>query len=509
MAARLRGLGFEVVERTNLTTRQIGATLREFRNKLASAAVGLVFYAGHGMQIRGENYLPAVDAEIASEEEVPNQSLALRQILDVLDAAKTRLNLVFLDACRDNPLARTLRSGASGLAKVEAPSGTLISYATRPGSVARDGTGRNGLFTSQLLRQMTDATDAPIEQVLKRVLAGVKKGSGGQQEPWWEGSLEGDFCFGRCASGSPALADTNTNAIAAAASATPGPPSRGPAPQSPAPSPQASAAAGKATAAPPGRLALARPAASGAVGAAVAAAADQPRGIQVSLPGLEPLYFTRAFSRNDTGRIYRLVGSQASEQHVRLPEGNRSIFSVAQSPSGKLYFCDATESRIFEVRADREVVVYQHTGFVKHLAFDPAGRLYFSSVSGSGDDGLIYRLDGSVATLIQAVKLAEVGGNWSGTFAFDRQGVLWLSSGSRPPASLYRVRDNRPEKVFTAPGSGIMGFSFLADGSIAYADNKHSVMRLTLPDLRLSRVFESPYEGWLTDVKPAHIVAQP
>jgi hypothetical protein len=97
---------------------------------------------------------------------------------------------------------------------------------------------------------------------------------------------------------------------------------------------------------------------------------------------------------------------------------------------------------------------------------------------------------------------------WSGTFAFDAHGMLWLSSGAMRPASLYRVRFQQLEKVFTTGDSGIMGFTFLQDGSIAYADNVHSVMHLTLPDLRATRIFESPYEGWLTDVKPIRMVKQ-
>ena len=133
MAVKLRSLGFTVIERSNLGIRQIGSTLREFRAKLTPGSVALVFYAGHGLQIKGENYLPAVDAEITGEEDVQNQSLAMRQIMDVLSDAKTRLNLVFLDACRDNPYARSFRSASRGLSKENAPSGTLISFATRPG----------------------------------------------------------------------------------------------------------------------------------------------------------------------------------------------------------------------------------------------------------------------------------------------------------------------------------------------------------------------------------------
>jgi TPR repeat protein len=127
------------------------------------------------------------------------QALDLGKILDLLDEAKTRLNLVFLDACRNNPYARSFRSGANGLAKIQAPSGTLISFATRPGSVASDGKGKNGLYTEKLLLAMND-TGQPIELVVKRVVSGVKAASNGQQEPWMEGSIEGDFCFGKCGS---------------------------------------------------------------------------------------------------------------------------------------------------------------------------------------------------------------------------------------------------------------------------------------------------------------------
>lgn len=197
MATKLKGMGFTVIERNNLTVKQIGSTLREFRSKLTPGSVALVFYAGHGLQIKGENYLPAVDADIGGEEDVPTQSLAMRQIMDVLEDAKTRLNLVFLDACRNNPYARSFRSASDGLNRINAPSGTLISFATRPGSVAADGTGRNGLYTGALLEQMNNQSQ-PIEQVLKRVVSQVKSASNSQQEPWMEGSIDGDFCFGNC-----------------------------------------------------------------------------------------------------------------------------------------------------------------------------------------------------------------------------------------------------------------------------------------------------------------------
>ena len=219
MANSLRGYGFNVIERSNLTVKEIGSTLREFRSKLRSGSVALVFYAGHGVQIKGENYLPAVDADIVGEDDVPNQSLSTRQIMDVLADSKSSMNIVFLDACRNNPYSRSFRSSSRGLGKENAPSGTLISFATRPGSTADDGDGRNGLYTSVLLEQIKNA-DQPIEQILKRVVTGVKTGSKGQQEPWMEGSIEGDFCFGQCgmiaslpSSGSQTLITNLTNEL--------------------------------------------------------------------------------------------------------------------------------------------------------------------------------------------------------------------------------------------------------------------------------------------------------
>lgn len=194
MAAKLKRLGFDVVARENLRTRDIGTTLRDFRSRLQPGSVALFFYAGHGLQLKGINYLPTVDANISNEDDVPLNSININQLLDIMDDAKTRLNLVFLDACRNNPFTRRFRSAEGGLARINAPSGTLISFATRPGSVASDGDGDHGLYTQHLLTQI-EIPNQPIEQNLKRVVAGVKKASEGAQEPWMEGSLDGDFYF--------------------------------------------------------------------------------------------------------------------------------------------------------------------------------------------------------------------------------------------------------------------------------------------------------------------------
>lgn len=194
MRDKLKGMGFEVAYFENLQTKQVGSAMREFRNLIRPGSVALFFYAGHGLQVRGENYLPTVDAELAGEEDVPNQSLSLSLVLNTMEDSKAGVNLVLLDACRNNPYARNFRSGPTGLARVQAPSGTLIHYATRPGAVAEDGGGKHGTYTEALLRQI-DEKGVPIETALKRVTIRVRDATKGKQEPWMEGSLTGDFYF--------------------------------------------------------------------------------------------------------------------------------------------------------------------------------------------------------------------------------------------------------------------------------------------------------------------------
>jgi len=195
MEQKLTSLGFKVQKLENLKRQQIGRTVTAFASSIKPGDEVVVFYAGHDVQVKGVNYLPAVDADIQSEEDVPLNSLNLNTLMERLDEAKAGLKLFFLDACRNNPYARSFRSGDRGLARVSAaPSGTLIHFATRPGSVAADGSGANGLHTSLLLRHI-DTPHTPVETMLKRVAAAVEAESKGQQEPWTEGSIRGEFFF--------------------------------------------------------------------------------------------------------------------------------------------------------------------------------------------------------------------------------------------------------------------------------------------------------------------------
>jgi hypothetical protein len=191
----LRDLGFEVTLVRDLRRDQIGATVDRFANAVRPGDDVVFFYAGHGVQIKGSNYLPATDAAIRTESDVPLNSLNLNHFLERIDETKAGVRLFLIDACRDNPYSRTFRSASRGLARVEsAPTGTLLHFATRPGGVAADGFGANGLYTKHLLQNLR-IPGLAVESMLKRVASGVRLESGGDQQPWTEGALEGDFYF--------------------------------------------------------------------------------------------------------------------------------------------------------------------------------------------------------------------------------------------------------------------------------------------------------------------------
>lgn len=203
MAAKLKVLGFDVILRTNVKQKDMLRALTEFGDRVKDGSEALFFYAGHGMQVRGRNFLIPVDAEIRSESSVSSEAVDVDQLLDKL--APARLSLVILDACRNNPFERRFRGGGQGLAQINAPTGTLIAYATAPGKVAADGDGRNGLYTAELLAAM-DVPGSKIEDVFKRVRANVVKKSDEAQIPWESSSLTGDFYFRGGGSASPAPA---------------------------------------------------------------------------------------------------------------------------------------------------------------------------------------------------------------------------------------------------------------------------------------------------------------
>lgn len=194
MARTLEASGFTVIKRENASLREMHLALREFGDRLDRTGTGVFYFAGHGLQVRGRNYLLPVDADIAREDEVAFSALDLGAVMEKLDSARNPVNIVVLDACRDNPFGKRLAPSAKGLAPVDAPPGTFIAYATAPGSTAADGGGRNGLYTQHLVRQI-ERPGAPIEEVFKAVRVGVRTDSKNLQVPWESTSLESPFMF--------------------------------------------------------------------------------------------------------------------------------------------------------------------------------------------------------------------------------------------------------------------------------------------------------------------------
>ena len=194
VAGALTRLGFDVVHRNNLHRPEMLEAIIDFGISLKKGGVGLFYYAGHGVQVGDKNYLMPIGARIPSTSYVPVQAVDLDMVLAGMTDARNRLNIVILDACRNNPYPKTIRASGAGLAAVMAPSGTVVAYSTAPGKVASDGSGSNGLYTSELLRQMA-VPGLKIEEMFKRVRAGVYQRSNHKQTPWEHSSLMGDFYF--------------------------------------------------------------------------------------------------------------------------------------------------------------------------------------------------------------------------------------------------------------------------------------------------------------------------
>ena len=198
MAAALARLGFEVLEGSDLDKRAMERMIRQFGLGLAGADLALFYYAGHGFQLGGQNYLVPVDARLASEGDVDFEGLPLSLVLKQMER-EAKTNLVLLDACRDNPLAKNLarsmgtRSAqvGQGLAEVKAGVGTLIGFSTQPGNVALDGEGRNSPYAAALLKRI-DAPGKDVSAILVAVRNDVLQATGGQQVPWEHTSLTGE-----------------------------------------------------------------------------------------------------------------------------------------------------------------------------------------------------------------------------------------------------------------------------------------------------------------------------
>jgi uncharacterized caspase-like protein len=197
MTKFLSSAGFQVIQAPNLTQSNMRRTISNFASMVAEKGrdtVALVFYAGHGLQVDGENYLVPVDANIQREADVPLQAMRLADVMNAMAAVPSKTLLVILDACRNNPFSEINKTTGRGLAIVDAPTGSLVSYATAPGTEALDGDGANSPYTSALLK-IGQEPGLPIEQALKRVRLAVNEATNRQQTPWESSSLTSEFSF--------------------------------------------------------------------------------------------------------------------------------------------------------------------------------------------------------------------------------------------------------------------------------------------------------------------------
>jgi uncharacterized caspase-like protein len=198
MAATLSEKGFKVILKQNASRTDMRDAIREFADEINGGGVGLFYYSGHGLQVDGINYLVPIDANIEMRAEVAEECISAATVLRVMEYSNNRINIIILDACRNSPFRSFSRSEEKGITRMDPPKGakqgSIIAFATAPGDVASDGDGRNGLYTSKLLKYI-DTPGLTLEEVFKRVRTEVSLQSDGRQIPWENNSLTGDFFF--------------------------------------------------------------------------------------------------------------------------------------------------------------------------------------------------------------------------------------------------------------------------------------------------------------------------
>ena len=195
MAETLRSVGFDVSLRTNADQRGMIDAIGGFGAALKDkGGVGLFYFSGHGVQLNGANYMLPVGDGLSSERDLRYRAVNAGEVLDAMAAANNQLNIVILDACRNNPFPAASRSIDRGLARLDSSAGSFISFSTSPGAVALDGEGRNSPYTKHLLAAIR-TPDLTIEETFKRTLKGVYQETRGQQTPWISSSFFGDFVF--------------------------------------------------------------------------------------------------------------------------------------------------------------------------------------------------------------------------------------------------------------------------------------------------------------------------
>jgi uncharacterized caspase-like protein len=197
VAEFLSSAGFEVVSAPDLTQSSMRRAIGEFADKISSKGrdtVAAVYYAGHGVQVDGYNYLVPIDAQVVRESDVPLQGVRLDDLMNALAAVPSKMRIVMLDACRNNPFSEINKVGGRGLAIVDAPAGSIVSYSTSPGSEALDGDGANSPYTTAFL-SVAKEPGLPIEQAFKRMRLAVNDATRHQQLPWESSSVTTEFSF--------------------------------------------------------------------------------------------------------------------------------------------------------------------------------------------------------------------------------------------------------------------------------------------------------------------------
>ena len=395
MAEKLKAQGFEVSAAYDAGQRDMKRAVQSFAASLRERgkdAVAFIFYAGHGVQVKGENYLIPVDEQIKSEGDVDIDAVSLSSIMSMLENTQTRLAIVVLDACRDNPFGYA-RGGLRGLARVDAPSGSLVAFSTAPGKAALDGP--DGVNSHYTAAQAMAEPGLKIEEVFKKVRIAVREKTGGEQTPWESTSLTGDFY--------PAGAKAPTPAAAAATEPTP-------------------ATSQLITASKPGpqpalqyedeaqHLVRTFTAQKDTLSFSVAISPDARFGLSGNSDGTLNLWelstgrelrsfgrhngFIEAVAFSPSGR-FALSGSWdktlklwdiASGSELRsFPGHTGDVFSVAISPDGRAALSGSLDKtlKLWDIASGHELRSFTgHTGDVRSVAFSPDGRL---ALSGSGD----------------------------------------------------------------------------------------------------------------------------
>lgn len=209
MNKSLKKAGFDVILVKNADRSTMGRAIDDFGSRLKNYDVGLFYFSGHGLQVNGINYLVPLYMKIQGESDVQYEAVDAGKVLAKMEDAGNGMNIVILDACRNNPFKRSFRSSRSGLAQMDAPTGSFIAFATSPGKVALDGRGSNSPYVTHMLNNM-ERKGLTIEKFFKQVRRGVIKDTGRKQVPWESSSLVGDFYFGGKGSSSQGSGQSST-----------------------------------------------------------------------------------------------------------------------------------------------------------------------------------------------------------------------------------------------------------------------------------------------------------